>query len=379
MTRKQRDMLRESITRYGFMQPLVVTANMMVVNGNMKYTVVTEDDDLKRKHPTVPCYVLPKDTSEHDILLIAQALNKVHGEHIATADAEIFKKLVQAGRQTDISALLGKSSDVINTLIRGRDDALAGITATERYAEKHARIAVRQADEYKIGEHTVICGDCTEHAITDRIQKLDGNTTLTLTDPPYGINVVNNEGNVGQGRAHGAGASIRPLPRTYKPVHGDDRPYDPAPILRTPGRHILFGANRYSDRLPVGGKWLVWIKKTPDMLRKTNMSDCELMWTDLSGQITQAYQHTWFGVAAAGKRVEKVHPTQKPVEMLEQILNDHARKDDVIYDPYAGSGSVAVAAHRTNHASISVEIEPAYVEVIIQRLEAETGEKHKKL
>jgi DNA modification methylase len=72
---------------------------------------------------------------------------------------------------------------------------------------------------------------------------------------------------------------------------------------------------------------------------------------------------------------DRVHPTQKPVAVLEAILRDFSAAGDAICDPYVGSGSTVIACERTDRTCYAVEIEPRYCDVIIQRWEAYTGAK----
>jgi DNA modification methylase len=67
-----------------------------------------------------------------------------------------------------------------------------------------------------------------------------------------------------------------------------------------------------------------------------------------------------------------VHPTAKPVALLERLLQNSSRRGDLILDPFAGSGSTLIACERLNRKCISVEIDPAYCDVIRQRFAEQT-------
>jgi DNA modification methylase len=74
-----------------------------------------------------------------------------------------------------------------------------------------------------------------------------------------------------------------------------------------------------------------------------------------------------------GRENDKVHPTQKPIELFEKPILNHTVKGDIVYDPFAGSGTQFIAAERTGRKCYGIEIEPKYVNVILSRWEAETG------
>ena len=91
------------------------------------------------------------------------------------------------------------------------------------------------------------------------------------------------------------------------------------------------------------------------------------------------YRHKWKGMLREGDRktelTDRVHPTQKPVGMLVQILEDIAAKYKIVLDPYSGSGSTLIACEKTGRRCYAMEISPAYVDIAVARWEAFTGQK----
>lgn len=170
---------------------------------------------------------------------------------------------------------------------------------------------------------------------------------LLLTDPPYGMNL-----DPDFTRWNGGG-------RKWPKVEGDDRPFDPTPLLVYP-RVVLWGANWYSDKLPKG-QWIVWHK--PDLA--AFMADAEMAWHNLGGKSVSVYVMPW-----ASRRPDepRLHPTQKPVSLMRWILEKWTRPGDLILDPYMGSGPVAAAAYQLGRRYIGIEIVPEYCEIAINRL-----------
>ena len=80
-----------------------------------------------------------------------------------------------------------------------------------------------------------------------------------------------------------------------------------------------------------------------------------------------------------GEHEKRVHPTQKPVKMLSEILNDFSTKNDNIIDCFGGSGSTLMACEQLNRNCFMMEYEPHYIDVIIDRWEKFTGQKAVKL
>jgi DNA modification methylase len=111
----------------------------------------------------------------------------------------------------------------------------------------------------------------------------------------------------------------------------------------------------------------------------------------LAGAAAGANLWTYPGASSLGsdaRRGLKDHPTVKPTAMLEDALLDITKRDDVVLDPFLGSGSTLVAADRTGRVCRGVELDPLYVDVIVRRYQAatgnaavlvETGETHREL
>jgi len=242
---------------------------------------------------------------------------------------------------------------------------------------------------YQLGNHRVMCGDATKD-----IEKLINSTeiNLLLTDPPYGISVVQSGGIGGDG--YGFTANSAPSSklngklihrRLYKKIEGDDVPFDPTFLLSLGKIQIIFGANHFTDKLPKNSHWLVWDKKQGEQEKYTdNFSDAELLWTNIPKLVSvKTYRHTWNGMTRKGDRESelkvRVHPTQKPVGLLSNIIKDYSKENHTILDCYLGSGSILIACEQTNRICYGMEIDPAYIDVIITRWENYTGKKAVKL
>jgi hypothetical protein len=160
-------------------------------------------------------------------------------------------------------------------------------------------------------------------------------------------------------------------PRLYKPVIGDDKPFNPQHLLDLNVPSIIFGANNFAHELPNNHRWLVWFKKSSLQYKRNNFSDVELCWTNLKGKSCLMYWHSWSGMVRAGERKEeleeRVHPTQKPVGLLEQMIIEFTNPGDVVLDLYGGSGSTLIACEKTNRKCLIMELSQDYCEIIEKR------------
>jgi len=194
---------------------------------------------------------------------------------------------------------------------------------------------------------TIYHGDCRE-----MIGSLDAN--VVVTDPPYGINAA------AGGRTFGTSNACST--NEYRPIHGDDRPFDPSPFLGYL-MTILWGANHYAHLLPASPSWLVWDKR--DALNPNPLADCELAWTNVGGP-ARLFHHRWMGMIRDSERETRWHPAQKPVALMSWCISMTA---GTILDPFMGSGPVLVAALRSGRRAIGIEIEERYCEIAAKRLQ----------
>ncbi len=208
---------------------------------------------------------------------------------------------------------------------------------------------------YEADGITLYHGDCRE------ILPLLEVPALTVADPPYGQKERTARGKAGRG--HGPKWD-RPA-RDFPPVIGDDKPYDPTPLLSLP-RVIIFGAQRFADRLPVSPSWIVWDKR--DGGPSDDNGDCEMAWSNIGGP-PRLFSHKWRGLVRASENGRRsLHPTQKPVVLGEWILGRWTQPGDLVVEPYLGAGFICVAAKKMGRRAIGIEMEERYCEVVADRL-----------
>lgn len=205
-----------------------------------------------------------------------------------------------------------------------------------------------------IGNATLYLGDAREIVPTMR------GVHALISDPPYGINLKTNFADRKCSRMTEA--------NNYAPIAGDDVEFDPSHLLSFPVV-ALFGANYFSPRLPKADQWFVWDKRCG--MAVNDMSDAELVWVKGTSRIsTRLLQHMWNGMLKDSERDQRrVHPTQKPVAVMKWIIEQITKPDQIVADPYMGSGSTGVAAVESGRQFIGCELSPDYFDIACRRIE----------
>lgn len=205
-------------------------------------------------------------------------------------------------------------------------------------------------DLFEIGEHRLLCGDSTDLA---KIEELLNKEQLGMifTDPPYGIGI------------DGQKKSISENPKHNRKEHefmgwDNERPSEDIfqNILLFNVPTVIFGGNYFADLLPPSRGWIYWSKGQDGL----TMSDGELAWTNLDKPLRCVTVNR----ANIGK---SVHPTQKPVQVVEFGIN-YATESGSVLDLFGGSGSTMVACNNLKRKSFIMEREPKYCQVIVDRM-----------
>jgi site-specific DNA-methyltransferase (adenine-specific) len=229
------------------------------------------------------------------------------------------------------------------------------------------------SDVVQIGDATLYHGDCLE--ILPTLPKVDA----VITDPPYGqrlnVNVSFGKLHSGERRARAMkqrnGGYLPVKPNLYDPLHGDDKPFDPAPWISAAPVVVMWGAHKFADRLPAG-KWLVWDKVPTGKVR--DQADGEAAWVNSDGAM-RIFRLLWDGVcvgSAARHEVtagqQRYHPTQKPEALMRWCI-EQVGKPESILDPYMGAVATGVACAQLGRKFIGIEIERKYFDIACERID----------
>jgi hypothetical protein len=216
-------------------------------------------------------------------------------------------------------------------------------------------------DLFEIGEHRLLCGDSTD---SDAVAKLMNGekADMVFTDPPYGIAYDNEE------RWNGIDKQNNSAKRNKgKMILGDAEDFNPSFLLSYFSyckEIFIWGMQYYPEHLGRGG-CIVWNRKT-ETQKDVPHADFELCWS--KQERNKMAWITWGGFKSKEIGEERLHTTQKPIELASWFFNNWGKQNDLVADLFLGSGSTMVASHQLKRKCYGMELDPKYCQVIIDRM-----------
>lgn len=195
---------------------------------------------------------------------------------------------------------------------------------------------------------------------------------LAIVDPPYGINHSIIAGKQ-SGSQYGNAATSK---KHYITKDWDKQ----SPmieyfndLIRVSKNQIIWGANHFISKIPYDSSyWIVWDKDNGD----NNFADCELAYTSFDKAVRK-FKWTWNGMLQQNmsKKQERIHPTEKPIELYRWILQKYAKPNDKILDTHGGSFSHAIACHMEGFDLDICELDKDYFNDAVQRFKNYAAQK----
>ena len=251
-------------------------------------------------------------------------------------------------------------------------------------------------DLWICGPHRVLCGDCTNAEDVTRLLG-DNKPLLMVTDPPYGIELDSEwrdkAGLNGCGAAEPSYMKKRTAGHESTTISGDTRAdwseaFELVPSIQSA---YVWHASKFTREVLDGllrigflhHQQIIWDKGRTVLTRTHYWFQHEPCW------YVRKKNAPWFGKAGenstiwhspspkfimGGSDEQKFdHPTQKPVELMRRPILNHTKRGEVVYEPFLGSGTTLAAAEVTERVCYGIELDPKYVDVVVQRWEQLTG------
>jgi len=360
-----------SIAEFGFTNPILAGSDGIIVAGHGRLAAAQ-----KLGLEIVPVVVLDHLTpTQRRALVIAD--NRI-AENAGWDDAMLrieLEALQLEGFDLDIT---GFDADALAELIAGDEPDNEGQTDEDAVPEVGETPISRPGDVWVLGPHRLLCGDATVAASYEAL--LQGEPVdMVFTDPPYNVNYANS-----------AKDKLRGKDRAILNDNLGDGFYDfllaalTQMVAHCRGGIYVAMSSSELDVLQAafraaGGKWstfIIWAKNTFTLGR----ADYQRQYEPILYGWPEGAQRHWCGDRDQGdvwqiKKPQKndLHPTMKPVELVERALRNSSRPGNVVLDPFGGSGTTLIAAEKSGRVSRLIELDPKYVDVIVRRWEDFTG------
>jgi DNA modification methylase len=363
------------IREFDFRIPLLVTSDNRIIDGHLrvKAAVVMGMSEV----PVIVC----DDWTEAQIKAFRLTANR--SATWATWDLQALAEELSEldGLNFDL-ALTGFDRREIDELLAGNWDA----TATDSTPEPPLEPVSEAGDMWRLDGHRVLCGDATSATDVDRLCAADI-PVLMNTDPPYGVTydpLWRQQAGLGQQRQTGK-------------VRNDDRSDWAEAFALFRGDviytwHAALYAAVVARGLEACGfkiySQIIWMKQHFALSRAHYHWRHEPCWYAVregrsshwcgdrkQSTVWEVSNLNPFGGDSDEGTVDEStgHGTQKPVELMRRPIINHTQPGDIVYDPFLGSGSVLIAAETTGRVCYGLEIDPAYVDVVVHRWQKLSG------
>jgi DNA modification methylase len=361
-----------SIAEFGWTNPILAGADGIVIAGHARLLAAR-----KLRMTEVPVIVLDHLTeTQRRALVLADnrlALN-------AGWDEEMLRVELEALREDDFNlGLLGFADDEIEALLAEPDETVAGNTDDDAVPETPEAAVTVPGDVWLLGDHRLLCGDATQMEAVEKVLA-GGLADMVFCDPPYGVN-------------YGATMKDRLRGKSHRKIANDNLGDEFGPFLYdscvnmlavTKGAIYICMSSSELHTLhraftQAGGHWstfVIWAKNTFTMGR----SDYQRQYEPILYGWKEGTDHYWCGARDQGdvwfvKKpvVNDLHPTMKPVELVERAIRNSSKSRDTVLDVFSGSGSTLIACEKAGRQARLVELEPKYCDVTVRRFQEFSG------
>jgi len=363
------DQMVAAIKEFGFRIPIMATSDGTIVDGHLRLKAA------QRLGMTELPVTLADDMTEAQI----KAFRLLANRSVAWAewDNELLslelKDLQDFGYDL---GLTGFDADELKSIME--DSQQEGLTDEDAVPEAPAEPVTRPGDIYVLGNHRLLCGDSTVLADVEKV--LDGALAdMVFTDPPYNVNYANTAKDKMRGK--------------NRAILNDDLGegfeqflYDACVNILTVCKGAVYVCMSSSELhtlqkafIAAGGKWstfVIWAKNTFTLGR----ADYQRQYEPILYGWKQGADHFWCGARDQGdiwfvKKPQKneLHPTMKPVELVERAISNSSKSRDIVLDSFGGSGTTLIACEKLGRQARLIELDPKYCDVIVKRWEEFTG------
>lgn len=362
-----------SIKEYGFRQPIVVDEELVIIAGHTRLQAA-QSLGLKK----VPVHIATG-LSEAQVKAYRLADNRTHED--AEWDEELLAielgELEELGFDLDLT---GFEAMELGKLLDGA--TMDGLTDDDAIPEAPEIAVTKEGDIWLLGDHKLICGDSCQPKTMKALMG-DELADMVFTDPPYNVDYggsmkdkvrgnkrkIKND-NLGDGFQQFLNDACNNMVKVCKGAMYI--------CMSSSELHTLQKA--FADS---GGHWstfIIWAKNTFTMGR----ADYQRQYEPILYGWPEGNKHFWCGDRSQSDvwhydkpKVNDLHPTMKPVELVCRALENSSKSRDIVLDSFGGSGTTLIACEKLKRQARLIELDPIYCDVIVKRWEEFTGQSAK--
>jgi DNA modification methylase len=380
------DRMCGSIREFGFKIPCLVRSDGEIVDGHLRLKAAR-----KLGIPEIPV-ILCDEWKPEQVKAFRLLVNR--SVSWADWDEELLALELQEIQDADFDvSLTGFDPGEIDDLLALDDDEKADAAPPLPEAP-----VSRTGDLWLCGLHRVLCGDATTREAVSRLLG-ERKPRLMVTDPPYGIELDSEwrdrAGLNGCGPAEPSYMKKRTAGHIETTISGDTRADWSDAFELVPSLEVAYvwHASKFTREVLDGllrigflhHQQIIWDKGRTVLTRTHYWFQHEPCW------YVRKKNAPWFGKAGenstiwsspspkfimGGSDEDKFdHPTQKPVELMRRPILNHLRRGELLYEPFLGSGTALAAAELTERICYGIELDPKYVDVVVQRWQSLSGKK----
>lgn len=359
-----------SIAEFGFVNPILVGNDNVIVAGHGRLMAAQ-----RLGLNEVPVIVLDhlSKTQRRALVISDNRIAEGSGWDETLLHLEL-SDLKDEGFELD---LLGFDDAELDKLLAADDQCQD--EHTEILPEVQENPLSRLGDLWVLGRHRLLCGDATQAEALSQLMQ-DQLADMAFTDPPYNVDY----GNSAKDKARGKNRQI-----LNDNLGQDFYAFLKAALTQllsvTKGACYVAMSSSELDTLQkafrdAGGKWstfIVWAKNTFTLGR----ADYQRQYEPILYGWREGNDHYWCGARDQGdvwffnKPLKNdLHPTMKPIELVERAIRNSSKNQDIVLDVFGGSGSTLIASEKTGRSARLMELDPKYVDVIIRRWQTYSGQ-----
>jgi DNA modification methylase len=368
---RQIDQIAASIREFGWTNPILVDAEGTIIAGHGRLEAAKRLQ--LREVPVIRLGHLSE--AQRKALVIADNQLALNAGWDEVALSNLIRDLDAEDFELDV---LGFMAQDLERYLAGIDADTAAEVEEGSIPEVPVEPVSKPGDLWILGNHRLLCGDATVLSDVERLMD-EQLADMVFTDPPYNVDY----GNGDKGKLNGKDRRI------LNDALGDGFHqflYDACVNMLTVTKGACYICMSSSELhtlqkafTEAGGKWstfVIWAKNTFTLGR----ADYQRQYEPILYGWKQGADHFWCGARDQGDvwfvdkpRVNDLHPTMKPVELVERAIRNSSKGRDIVLDLFGGSGSTLIGAERTGRSARLMELDTKYVDVIVERWQNLTG------